>query len=98
MNNSKLETIVILDYGSQYTQLIARRIRELNIYSEIYNHDISLEKLKLKNIKGVILSGGPNSVYDKNAPKLNSNLLKLKVPILGICYGLQLLLDNMGGK
>ena len=96
MNNSKLETIVILDYGSQYTQLIARRIRELNIYSEIYNHDISLEKLKLKNIKGVILSGGPNSVYDKNAPKLNSNLLKLKVPILGICYGLQLLLDNMG--
>ena len=98
MNSSKLETIIILDYGSQYTQLIARRIRELNIYCEIYNHDISLDRLQSKNIKGIILSGGPNSVYDKNAPKLNHRILKLEVPIFGICYGLQLLLDNMGGK
>jgi len=98
MNKDNIETIAIIDYGSQYTQLIARRIRELNIYSEIFHHNTSIEKLMKKNIKGIILSGGPNSVYDKNSPKLNSKILSLNIPILGICYGLQLLLNNMGGN
>ena len=65
MHKDNIETIAILDYGSQYTQLIARRIRELNIYSEIFHHNTLIEKLMKKNIKGIILSGGPNSVYDK---------------------------------
>ena len=98
MHKDNIETIAILDYGSQYTQLIARRIRESNIYSEIFHHNISIDILINKNIKGIILSGGPNSVYDKKAPKLNTDILNLNVPILGICYGLQLLLNNMGGN
>ena len=65
MNKNNIATIAILDYGSQYTQLIARRIRELNIYSEIFHHNISIDTLINKNVKGIILSGGPNSVYDK---------------------------------
>jgi len=97
MNKKNIEKIAVLDFGSQYTQLIARRIRELNIYSEIFHHQISIEKLKKKNIKGIILSGGPSSVYDKNAPTLNLDLLNLDIPILGVCYGLQLLLSKTGG-
>jgi GMP synthase (glutamine-hydrolysing) len=85
MNKTNIETIAILDYGSQYTQLIARRVRELNIYSEIFHHSISIDKLLQKNIKGIILSGGPNSVYDKKSPKLNPKILDLNIPILGIC-------------
>jgi len=98
MNKTNIATIAILDYGSQYTQLIARRVRELNIYSEIFHHSISIDKLLQKNIKGIILSGGPNSVYDKKSPKLNPKILDLDIPILGICYGLQLLLNNTGGN
>ena len=98
MNKDNIETIAILDYGSQYTQLIARRVRELNIYSEIFHHSISIDVLLKKNIKAIILSGGPNSVYDKKSPKLNLKILDLNVPILGICYGLQLLLNNTGGN
>jgi len=97
MNNSNIETVAVLDFGSQYTQLIARRIRELKIYSKIFKHNISLGDLENHNIKAVILSGGPSSVYDSNAPKLNSDILDFKVPILGVCYGLQLLLNNSGG-
>ena len=98
MNKTNIATIAILDYGSQYTQLIARRVRELNIYSEIFHHNISIDTLFKKNIKGIILSGGPNSVYDQKSPKLNPKILDLNVPILGICYGLQLLLSNTGGN
>ena len=98
MNKDNIATIAILDYGSQYTQLIARRVRELNIYSEIFHNSISIDTLLQKNIKGIILSGGPNSVYDKKSPKLNPKLLDLNIPILGICYGLQLLLSNTGGN
>ena len=75
MNNSNIETVAVLDFGSQYTQLIARRIRELKIYSKIFKHNISLGDLENHNIKAVILSGGPSSVYDSNAPKLNSDIL-----------------------
>ena len=94
MNKNNMETVAILDYGSQYTQLIARRVRELNIYSEIFHHSISINKLLQKNIKCIILSGGPNSVYDIKSPQLNPEILNLNIPILGICYGLQLLLNN----
>ncbi|MEJ2053297.1 MAG: glutamine-hydrolyzing GMP synthase, partial [Calditrichaceae bacterium] len=97
--NEKLhETILILDFGSQYTQLIARRVRELNVFSEIqpFNYDLSL--LKDQNIKGIILSGGPSSVYEDNAPRVGSDVLNLGIPLLGICYGLQLLTYLSGGE
>ena len=92
------ETIAIIDYGSQYTQLIARRIRELNVYSIIIPHDFQESYISLKNIKGIILSGGPSSVYDKESPKLNKKILSYNIPILGICYGLQLLVEEFGGS
>jgi GMP synthase (glutamine-hydrolysing) len=92
------ETIIVIDYGSQYTQLITRRIREANVYSEIFSHTVDVPEIKKKNVKGIILSGGPMSVYDDDAPKLNTALLELNVPVLGICYGLQLLCLNFGGK
>lgn len=92
------QTLVILDFGSQYTQLIARRIRELHIYSEILPHDVSREAILKLNPRGIILSGGPNSVYDPGAPALSDFLLDLNVPILGICYGMQLLAHNLGGR
>jgi GMP synthase (glutamine-hydrolysing) len=91
-------TILILDYGSQYTQLIARRIRELNVYCEIHPHSYSTDSIKKLNPLGIILSGGPMSVYDKDAPQLNEEVFNLGVPVLGICYGLQLLCKNFGGK
>jgi GMP synthase (glutamine-hydrolysing) len=94
----KGETIVILDYGSQYTQLIARRVRELNVYCEIRSWSApSQEVLDLRPM-GFILSGGPNSVYDPGAPTLPSYVIQAGVPILGLCYGLQLLAHTLGGK
>ena len=77
MPNIHNDKILILDFGSQYTQLIARRVRELNIYSEIFTHNISIDTLFQKNIKGIILSGGPNSVYDKKSPKLNPKIKRI---------------------
>ena len=94
MNN----TIIIIDYGSQYTQLIARRIREMNVHSIIIPYDCKKEKFKKYNIKGLILSGGPSSVYEKSAPYLSENIFDLNVPILGICYGFQLLIENFKGS
>ncbi len=91
-------TILILDFGSQYTQLIARRIREQNVRSIIYPYFTSLNNIKKLNPQGVVLSGGPTSVYDENSPKLNSEILKMGVPILGICYGMQLIALNFNGK
>ncbi|NOZ08058.1 MAG: glutamine-hydrolyzing GMP synthase, partial [FCB group bacterium] len=81
-----------------YTQLIARRVREHRVYSEIYPHNCTASDLKLKNIKALILSGGPSSVYQENAPQLDSAIFDLEVPILGICYGLQLLIQSTGGN
>jgi GMP synthase (glutamine-hydrolysing) len=92
------ETLVILDYGSQYTQLIARRARELGVYSIILPFSATMSDIQAQNPLGLVLSGGPNSVYDKDAPTLNEEVLGLNVPILGICYGLQLLAQNLGGK
>ena len=89
--------ILIIDFGSQYTQLIARRIREENVYSEIHPHTISFDDIKKLHPKGVILSGGPMSVYDESAPTIDPKIFTLKVPFLGICYGLQLICKNFGG-
>jgi len=94
----KHEGIVILDFGSQYTQLIARRIREANIYSEILPFNVSIEEIKKHNPKGIIFSGGPSSVYEPDAPKPDKKVFELGLPILGICYGLQLITDHFGGK
>ena len=90
------EKVIILDFGSQYTQLIARRVRELNIYSEIhpYNKDINLDN----SVKAIILSGSPFSVRDKNCPKPLFDILKLDIPVLAICYGAQFLANFNGGE
>ncbi len=92
------ETILILDFGSQYTQLIARRIREQGVFSEIQPYNFDIRKLKHKKIKGVILSGGPASVYEKTAPHIGTEIFNLGAPVLGICYGLQLITFLLGGK
>ena len=94
-----LEKILIVDFGSQFTQLIARKIRELGIYCEIINHNKISKSQKLeKNIKGLILSGGPLNVYQNKKVKFNKNLLYLKIPVLGICFGHQIISKEMGGK
>jgi len=92
------ETIIIIDFGSQFTQLITRRIREANVYSEIHPHSADPAQFEDINLKGIVLSGGPMSVYDDDAITLNPLFLELNVPVLGICYGLQLLCLNFGGK
>ncbi|NPA17041.1 MAG: glutamine-hydrolyzing GMP synthase [Aquificae bacterium] len=90
--------IIILDFGSQYTQLIARRIRELHIFSEILPYNASVEEIKKHNPKGIIFSGGPASVYSPDAPKPDERVYELGLPILGICYGLQLITYHFGGE
>jgi GMP synthase (glutamine-hydrolysing) len=92
------EQIVILDFGSQYTQVIARRVRECNVYSVILRYDTSAEEIAALKPQGIILSGGPSSVFAKNAPLPDKAIFKLGIPILGICYGLQLLAHFLGGK
>ena len=92
------EKILIIDFGSQFTQLITRRVREANVYSEIHSHKITFEEIKKFNPTGIILSGGPMSVYDTDAPDLDERILKINVPVLGICYGLQLISKKLGGK
>jgi GMP synthase (glutamine-hydrolysing) len=96
-DNALLDSIAILDFGSQYSQLIARRIREVNTFSELLPYSISADELRRLNPKGIILSGGPNSVYDPNAPICDSEIWKLGVPILGVCYGMQLMGQELGG-
>lgn len=98
IENISLDKILILDFGSQYTQLIARRIRELNVYCEIHPFNFSLDKIKEFNPKGIILSGGPSSVYQENAPYCNKELFNLGLPVFGICYGMQLTSFFLGGK
>ena len=95
MNNNM---VAVIDFGSQYTQLIARRIRELNVFSEIYPHTVTKDDLLGSNVKAIILSGGPSSVYESNSPDLHDSILDMDCPILGICYGLQLLIKKHNGN
>ena len=97
VSNKKIDTILVLDFGSQYTQLIARRVRESDVYSEILPWDIDENKIIDINPKGIILSGGPNSVTDSYTPRIPQCVFDLGVPILGICYGMQTLAEQMGG-
>ena len=93
-----MDKIIILDFGSQYSHLICRRIRDANIFCEIYPYNITAEKLKKLSPKGIIFSGGPASVYSKNSPKPDKKIFDLGIPILGICYGHQIIVDNFKGK
>ena len=98
MGPNKLEKIIIIDFGSQFTQLVARKIRELGVYSEIVNPK-NIKKLNRHSyIKGVILSGGPLSITSKKGLKLDNSVINLNVPILGICYGHQILAKKFGGR
>ena len=92
------ELILILDFGGQYNQLIARRVRECNVYSEVVPFNITLEKIKEKNPKGIIFTGGPASVYGEISPKCADGIFELGIPVLGICYGMQLMSHTLGGK
>lgn len=94
----KKEAILILDFGAQYTQLIARRVRELNVYSEIVSHDITPDEVHAHGARGLIYSGGPASVYEEGAFHSNPELLKMGIPVLGICYGMQLITYQLGGS
>src|SRR5208283_489038 len=92
------ERILIFDFGSQYGQLIARRVREHNVFCQIVRPDLPAQRIKELNPSGIILSGGPASVYGENAPTCDPKIFELGIPILGICYGLQLAFHLMGGK
>ena len=92
------ETVIVLDFGGQYNQLIARRVRECNVYCEVVPYTISLDELKSLNPKGIIFTGGPNSVYDESSPRYSNEIYQLGIPILGICYGSQLMAHSLGGS
>ncbi|MCR9291064.1 MAG: glutamine-hydrolyzing GMP synthase [bacterium] len=92
------EKILVLDFGSQYAQLIARRVREQNVYCEIVRHDLPADVIRKKKPCGIILSGGPSSVYEAGAPKCDPDLFRLGIPVLGICYGMQLACESLGGQ
>ncbi|MBT8352156.1 MAG: glutamine-hydrolyzing GMP synthase, partial [Deltaproteobacteria bacterium] len=89
--------ILIIDFGSQYNQLIARRVRECHIYCQIEPPEITIERIKSINPEGIILSGGPSSIYEKQSPKIDKAIFNMKIPILGICYGMQFMIGSMGG-
>ncbi len=94
----KNEVVIVLDFGGQYNQLVARRVRECNVYCEIYSYKTDLEKIKAMNPKGIILTGGPNSCYEADSPTYSEELFKLGIPVLGLCYGAQLMMHVLGGK
>lgn len=92
------EMIIVLDFGGQYNQLIARRVRECGVYCEVKSYKTPIDEIKAKNPKGIIFTGGPNSVYDENSPHIGKEIFELGVPVLGICYGCQLMAYTLGGK
>jgi GMP synthase (glutamine-hydrolysing) len=94
----QVDEVVVLDYGGQYSQLIARRVRELGVFSELLPHHVGAEEVRRRGPKGLILSGGPASVYAQGAPRLDRELLELGIPVLGICYGMQLVARELGGR
>ena len=89
--------IIVIDFGSQFNQLIARRVRENNVYCQVEPADIPLEKLKELSPTGIILSGGPSSIYEENSPTIDAGIFDLNVPILGICYGMHYMVHTLGG-
>ena len=91
VNLDNFDKILVLDFGSQYNQLITRRIRDFGTYSDLLSHNLSAQEIQAMNPKGIIFSGGPNSVYDEDAFKVDPEIFKLGIPILGICYGMQLM-------
>ena len=92
------ETVLVLDFGGQYTQLIARRIRELQVYCEIHPFDLDVDRIRARRPIGIVLSGGPDSVYERNAPQADPEVLRLGIPVLGICYGMQWMAQVLGGR
>jgi GMP synthase (glutamine-hydrolysing) len=92
------EKVLVIDFGGQYNQLIARRVREFNVYCEMYPYTISLEKIKSLNPIGIIFTGGPSSVTDEGAPRIDKGIFDLGIPVLGICYGAQLIAYTLNGK
>ncbi|MFR1766844.1 MAG: glutamine-hydrolyzing GMP synthase [Lachnospira sp.] len=92
------EKVIVIDFGGQYNQLVARRVRECNVYCEIYSYKTDIEQIKAMNPKGIILTGGPNSCYEENSPSCTKELFELGVPVLGLCYGAQLMMHVLGGK
>src|SRR5688572_32063065 len=97
-NDLAAERVLVLDFGSQYAQLIARRVREQHVYGEIVRHDITAQRVRELAPKGLILSGGPASVYAAGAPQCDPALFDLGIPVLGICYGMQLMSQSLGGR
>ena len=87
MDNLQHEVVLVVDFGAQYSQLIARRVRECGVYCEIIPYNYTLDKIKAKNPKAIILSGGPNSVYAENTPSVDEGIFEMGIPVLGICYG-----------
>ena len=94
----KRETVIVIDFGGQYNQLVARRVRECNVYCEIYSYKTNIETIKAMNPKGIILTGGPNSCYEADSPTYTKELFELGIPVLGLCYGAQLMMHILGGK
>lgn len=93
-----MEKILVLDFGGQYNQLIARRVRDNNVYAEILPYTVPLSEIKEGNYKGIIFTGGPNSVFDMSSPHYTKEILELGIPVLGICYGCQLISWMVGGN
>ena len=98
MTKIAAERVLVLDFGSQYAQLIARRVRQQQVYCEIVRHDITAKRIEQLAPKGLILSGGPSSVYESGAPKCDPQIFHLGLPMLGICYGMQLACEALGGR
>lgn len=92
------EKVIVIDFGGQYNQLVARRVRECNVYCEIYSYRTDIEQIKAMNPKGIILTGGPNSCYEADSPTYTKELFELGIPVLGLCYGAQLMNHILGGK
>jgi GMP synthase (glutamine-hydrolysing) len=90
--------VLVIDFGAQYAQLIARRVREAGVYSEIVSHEATAEEIQAKNPVALVLSGGPSSVYEEGSPKVSAGILELGLPVLGICYGFQVMARELGGE
>ena len=92
------EKIIVIDFGGQYNQLVARRVRECNVYCEIYSYKTDIAAIREMNPKGIILTGGPNSCYEEGAPACSRELFEMGIPVLGLCYGAQLMMHVLGGS